>query len=201
MAVFGAGARAVDMIGPRSDLSPAVAIAIQQRAASTAIARRDGMDDGGKTRWRRGSRADGGLHLSLQLGSFLLDQAQGFFGIAPGLMALVGIEDQQRGQHPDADSHTDLPGEAFNAMRSRRQRWAAIGARTKLHILHVLVEPGLLTFHGIPRLVVPIDGYHLAQQNLPPTPQQQSRAPLRTSPSDQQSRKPLLRLELSLSSS
>ena len=61
----------------------------------------------------------------------------------------VGIEDQQRGQHADADGHADLPGEAFIAMRSGRLRRAAIGTRTKL-VLHVLVEPGFLTLHGIP---------------------------------------------------
>lgn len=138
------------MIGPRGDLGPAVAVAVQQCAASAAVAGRDGMDDGGGTGRRDGGRADSGLHLTLQLDGSLLDQAHGFFGIAPGLVALVGIEDQQRGQHADADGHADLPGEAFIAMRSRRQRRAAIGTWTKLHVLDVLVESGLLTFHGIP---------------------------------------------------
>lgn len=114
------------MIGPRGDLGPAVAVAVQQRAAGAAVAGRDGVNDGGGTGWRDGGRADGGLHFALQLGGFLLEQAHGFFGIAPGLVALVGIEDQQRGQHADTHGRADLPGEAFIAMGGRWLRRTTI---------------------------------------------------------------------------
>ena len=97
-----------------------------------------------------GCRADDRLHFAIQLGRFLLEYLQGSFGILPGLMAFIRIEDQKCGQNADTDRRAYLPGKCISATRMGRPRRSAINARAEFHATHVPIEFRLLTFHGIP---------------------------------------------------
>lgn len=82
------------MVEARGDLSPAIAIAIQQRASGAAVTEWDGMDDSDGTGRRNGDSADGGLRLALQFGGFPPEDLQDLLGVAVGLVALVCVKDQ-----------------------------------------------------------------------------------------------------------